>query len=329
MNDISIGTEPITLDESKRLIELEKIIEAGRLTFIEVGFALAEIRVGQRILIRNNEIIAADAMLLKGEGKIDFSFVTGESVPVSKVLGGVVYAGGRQTGEAIELEIVKPVSQSYLTQLWNNEAFTRTQDNRMQTFSEKVSKYFTIVLLVIAFGSLFFWLPTDVHRGISAFTAVLIIACPCALALSTPFTMSAALSIFDRNFFYLKNTAVVEQLAHIDTIVLDKTGTITITGGNAVTFHGEVSDYEKQLIYSTCSNSAHPLSRLICQSWSDQCKLNVNSYFEIPGRGITADIDGEIVDAGIERFIRGKYFPNSNPESTEVHIRINGNYRGY
>jgi Cu+-exporting ATPase len=105
----------------------------------------------------------------------------------------------------------------------------------MKTFSEQVSKYFTIVLLVIAFGSLFFWLPLDYHRALSAFTAVLIIACPCALALSSPFTMSAALSILDKNLFYLKNTAVVEQLAKIDTIVLDKTGTITITGSNSIT----------------------------------------------------------------------------------------------
>ena len=85
---------------------------------------------------------------------------------VSKTLGEIIYAGGRQTGETIELEVVKPVSQSYLTQLWNNEAFTRKQDNRMQTFNQKVSKYFTVVLLVIAFGSLLFWLPTDIHRGV-------------------------------------------------------------------------------------------------------------------------------------------------------------------
>ncbi|HTI58750.1 heavy metal translocating P-type ATPase [Mucilaginibacter sp.] len=295
----------------------------------ERSVPLADIQVGQRILIRNNEIIPADAILLKGEGKVDFSFVTGESVPVEKVLGEVVYAGGRQTGEAIELEVVKPVSQSYLTRLWNNEAFTRLQDNHMQTFSEKASKYFTIVLLGIALGSFLFWLPVDLHRGISAFTAVLIIACPCALALSTPFTMAAALSIFDKNLFYLKNTAVVEQLAHIDTIVLDKTGTITVAGGNTITLHGEVSDYEKELIYSACSNSAHPLSRLVCQFWNHQHKLGTNSYYEIPGRGITADIDRNIVDIGSERFIRGSSFQNINPESTEVHIRINNIYKGY
>ena len=148
------------------------------------------------MLIRHNEIIPADAILLKGQALIDFSFVTGESIPVNKTLGEIIYAGGRQTGEAIEMEVIKPVSQSYLTQLWNNEAFTRKQDNRMKTFNEKVSKYFTFVLIAIAAGALLAWLPFSLQRGIDAFTAVLIVACPCALALSTPFTMSAALRHF-------------------------------------------------------------------------------------------------------------------------------------
>ena len=167
---------------------------------VEKPIALAQLKTNHRIIIRNNEIVPADAILLKGDALIDFSFVTGESIPVSKTLGEIIYAGGRQTGEAIELEVVKAVSQSYLTQLWNNEAFTRKQDNRMRTFNETVSKYFTIVLLTVAVASLIFWLPTDARKGFAAFTAVLIVACPCALALSTPFTMSAKLSIFtDKN----------------------------------------------------------------------------------------------------------------------------------
>jgi len=290
---------------------------------------LSGIQVGQRILIRNNEIIPADAILLKGDARVDFSFVTGESVPVNKVLGEVVYAGGRQTGEAIELEVVKPVSQSYLTRLWNNEAFTRTQDDRIQTFSEKVSKYFTIVLLIIAFSSFLFWLPFDLHTAISAFTAVLIIACPCALALSTPFTMSSALSIFDRNFFYLKNTAVVEQLAHIDTIVLDKTGTITINGDTSIFAHITGTDTEKQMIYSVCANSTHPLSRLICQYLNTYSKLNTTSYYEVPGRGITADIDGHFIRVGSAKFVDAMQSEAPSPQKTEVHVSMDEKYLGY
>ncbi|WP_158826769.1 heavy metal translocating P-type ATPase [Mucilaginibacter lacusdianchii] len=299
-----------------------QVMEEGK----EKPLPLSELKVGQRIRIRHNEIIPADAILLQGEALVDFSFVTGESVPVAKTLGEVVYAGGRQTGEALELEVIKPVSQSYLTQLWNNEAFTRQQDNRMRTFNETVSKYFTIVLLVVAFGSLFFWMPADIGRGLSAFTAVLIVACPCALALSTPFTMSAALSIFDRNFFYLKNTAVVEQLARINTIVLDKTGTIT-TGGssNAISRHAEFTDLEKQIIYTLCSNSSHPLSRQICQVMGEQPRLAISAYKEIPGKGISAFVNSHQVKIGSASFMHHGVAVNSG---TEVHIMIDDVYCG-
>ncbi len=81
--------------------------------------------VGNRIIIRNNEIIPADSILFSGDGKIDYSFVTGESKPVSKVSGEMIYAGGRQIGSAIELEVIREVSQSYLTQLWNNDIFNK------------------------------------------------------------------------------------------------------------------------------------------------------------------------------------------------------------
>ena len=230
-------------------------------------------------------------------------------------------------GEAIEPEVIKPVSQSYLTQLWNNEAFTRKQDNRMQTFNEKVSKYFTVVLLVIAFCSLFFWLPTDYKRGFAAFTAVLIVACPCALALSTPFTMSAALSILDKNFFYLKNTAVVEQLARVDSIVLDKTGTITTGESDNVLLYAKLTEEEKRLIYSACINSIHPLSRMICHYLGRKERLPVQKYSEIPGQGISATINGHKVRLGSAKFILD--YREDISDSTRVNIMIDGLYRGY
>jgi Cu+-exporting ATPase len=175
---------------------------------MEKPVPMDELKVGDRILIRNNEVIPADTILMKGDALIDFSFVTGESAPVQKVLGELVYAGGRQINEAIELEVIKPVSQSYLTSLWNNEAF-EGKKKKIETFSDIVSKYFSVVLLLIAFGSAAFWMFEDSSKAWQSFTAVLIIACPCALALSSPFTLSAVLSIFDKNKFYLKNTAVV------------------------------------------------------------------------------------------------------------------------
>lgn len=294
---------------------------------VEKPLPLSELRPGHRILIRHNEIIPADAILLKGQALIDFSFVTGESVPVGKTLGEIIYAGGRQTSESVELEVIKPVSQSYLTQLWNNEAFTRKQDNRMRTFNETVSKYFTVVLVVIALSALLAWVFTDLRRGIDAFTAVLIVACPCALALSTPFTMSAALSIFDRNLFYLKNTAVVEQLAKIDTIVLDKTGTITTGNGRNAELQSQLSEEQVRLIYSACANSMHPLSRMICRYFGEQERLPVNDYTEAPGQGITARVNGRELRIGSGKLLFGNY--HEAADMTRVHLMIDGQYLGY
>lgn len=288
---------------------------------------LSDLHTGHRILIRNNEIIPADAILLKGHALIDFSFVTGEAVPINKTWGEIIYAGGRQTGEVIELEVVKPVSQSYLTQLWNNEAFNRKQDNRMQTFNQKVSKYFTIVLLVIAIASLLFWMPTNVNRGIAAFTAVLIVACPCALALSTPFTMSAALSIFDRNLFYLKNTAVVEQMAAINTIVMDKTGTITTSDNDHVQLNAQLSEIDRELVYNVCMHSNHPLSRMICRYLGGYKRLPVTKLTEAAGRGITASVNGYEVRIGSEQHVAG--YSRDTSAGTKVHVSVDGNYRGY
>ena len=299
------------------------IVEEG----IEKPVSLSRLATGHRMVIRHNEIIPADAILLKGEAVVDFSFVTGESIPVNRTLGEIIYAGGRQTGEAIELEVVKPVSQSYLTQLWNNEAFTRKQDNRAQIFNERVSTYFTIVLLAIALLTFFFWLPVDYKKGLAAFTAVLIVACPCALALSTPFTMSAALSIFDRNLFYLKNTRVVEQMAGIDTIVMDKTGTITTCEGTTVTAGTALTEEQKQLIYSACINSGHPLSRMICRSLDNISRLPVTDYTEIAGKGISATIGTHHLQIGSGEFIFGCF--REIQDVTRVHLLIDGSYCGY
>lgn len=294
---------------------------------VEKPLPLSQLQTGQRIIIRHNEIIPADAILLKGNAMVDFSFVTGESIPVNKTWGEIIYAGGRQTGEAIELEVVKSVSQSYLTQLWNNEAFSRQKNNGNKTFNERISKYFTRVLLAIAFGSLLLWLPFDAGRGLAAFTAVLIVACPCALALSTPFTMAAALSIFDRNLFYLKNTRVVEHMAAIDTIVMDKTGTIT-NGDNSYTeFHGNFTAIQKQLIYSTCVNSIHPLSRMICDHLGEQKRLPVNSYIELAGRGVIASIGNHHLKIGSSNLVFG--YDIKSPHITAIYIAIDGINPGY
>ncbi|MFN7013509.1 MAG: heavy metal translocating P-type ATPase, partial [Bacteroidia bacterium] len=194
----------------------------------EKTIPLSDLKVGQRLIIRNGELIPADAILFKGEAHIDYSFVTGESIPVEVVLGEIVYAGGRQQGGVIEVEVIKEVSQSYLTQLWNDKAFEKNTKNDIGSLASKVSKGFTLVVLAVSFIAAAYWIwYGNSFKALNAFTAVLIITCPCALALSSPFTLGNAMRILGRNKMYVKNAETIEKVAKITTIVFDKTGTLT------------------------------------------------------------------------------------------------------
>ncbi len=298
------------------------VIEEGN----EKPMQIADLEVGQRILVRNNEIIPADAILLKGNACVDFSFVTGESKAVDKTLGEIIYAGGRQVGEAIELEVVKPVSQSYLTRLWNNESF-KMQEKKFDTFIDFISKYFTVALISIAIVACVFWLVGgDSSKAWGAFTAVLIIACPCALALSSPFTLSAALSIFDRNKFYIKNTAAIEQLSAIDCVVFDKTGTISSPKSSLMLFEGELDGEERSLVSSVCRNSNHPLSREVVKWIGHTVIQTADTFKEITGKGMEARFDTIEVKIGSASFLGIK---NEYQDGSVVYVMINEVVKGY
>lgn len=287
---------------------------------------IADLQVGDRILVRNNEIIPADAILLNGNASVDFSFVTGESKPVEKVLGEVVYAGGRQMGEAIELEVVKAVSQSYLTKLWNNDSL-KQYEKKFETFVGFISKYFTIGLLMIAIVACVFWIVGgNADKAWGAFTAVLIIACPCALALSSPFTLSAALSIFDKNKLYIKNTAAIEQMAAIETVVFDKTGTISSPTASSMYFEGTLNPMERNLLASLCRNSNHPLSREIIKWLGDVQMLNIEEYEEVVGRGQFGKYQDYSIQIGSASYVNTA---KVDLEGSVVYVKINDTLKGY
>lgn len=256
---------------------------------------LSTVKKGDRLRVKNGELIAADAIILSGEGYIDYSFVTGESEPVHKVLGEVVYGGGKQTGSTIEIEVMRNVSQSQLTKIWNSNN-QETEHSRLQSFSDKVSRYFTIALLIIATATLVYWSFTDISKGFFAFTSVLIVACPCALALSSPLALGNALRLLGRGGLYLKNAQVVEELARINHIVFDKTGTLTSSEGFEVIWHGEpLSPVALSAIKGIAVHSAHPYSRAISR-FIEEPALPVSQFTEKTGAGVYAHVKniGEI-----------------------------------
>lgn len=293
----------------------------------ESSVSVYDIEKGDRLLIRNQELIPVDGILLSDVTQIDYSFVTGEATPVKKVSGDKLFAGGKQFGNMIEMQVLNAVSQSYLTQLWDNEVFNKKSNQGYTTLITKVSQYFTPILLSIAILGLVYWLFIDSNIAFNVFTAVLIIACPCALALTTPFTLGNVIRIFGKKKFYLKNTTVIEQMAKIDTIVFDKTGTITSNAGkSSITFEGDELTLEQQsLIKSLVHVSNHPLSRKLYDFLSLGDNEKVIDFEEISGKGIQGTIKNKTVKVGSAVFVEAN---DMHTLQTSVHIRINESYLG-
>lgn len=281
---------------------------------------------GDVFYIHHQELIPTDAVLLNGNALIDYSFVTGESKPVKKLKGETVFAGGRQVAEQIELLVQKPVSTSYLTQLWNNESFLKEKEIPTTELANAFSKYFTYLTIALALLVGIYWKFNDPILIWPSVTAVLMVACPCALTLSLPFTMNTTMSIFGKNRFFVKNQGVIQQLSEIDTIVFDKTGTLTEANKGEVRLEGDLNSYEERLVFSVVSQSVHPLSKLVASHLSQNAPLEVNYIFEVKGQGIEAIVDGTSIKVGKLDFVNGQ---TKNVGDSEVHILIAGEYKGF
>jgi P-type Cu+ transporter len=299
----------------------------------EDAVSISELKKGDKILIRNGELIPSDSMLYKGNAYIDYSFVTGESTPEKKQLGDFLYAGGRQVGATLEMEVLKDVSQSYLTQLWNNDTFQKVQESRIKTFSNLVGKYFTFGVLTLALSVGTFWYIQDSTKALNAIISILIIACPCTLSLSYPFALGNGMRLLGKQHFFLKNGEVIEQMANCDSIVFDKTGTITKSEGSVSVFKGErqLSIFEEQLVASVVNNSLHPISIKIKHLLSQKQYLDLEDFKEIAGKGVEGNFEGLKVKLGSKAWIDGveNTFEISSKMSSVAHLSINNHYLGY
>ncbi|GAB3986592.1 heavy metal translocating P-type ATPase metal-binding domain-containing protein [Spirosoma daeguense] len=295
---------------------------------------IEQLRKGDRIRVRNQELIPADGLLYKGQALIDYSFVTGESEPEPREPGSLIYAGGKQVGEAIELEVIRDVTQSYLTQLWNNDVFRKNKPSRITTFADKVGTYFTLSVITLAtLAGTYWYLQHDPARAVNVFTAVLIIACPCALSLSYPFALGNGLRLLSKRHLYLKNAEVIEQMAACDAIVFDKTGTLTTAQTNVTeSFAQPLSLTDYRLIAALVQHSSHPLSRKLANYLGkNSVNVAVTDFAELAGKGIQGIVDGQFVTLGSHAFVaRATYLPDATlADESVVHVRINNQYRGY
>ncbi|WP_457609682.1 heavy metal translocating P-type ATPase [Lutibacter sp.] len=303
-------------------IAVTKIIDG-----VEKNIPVKDIEKGDRLLIRNEELIPVDGILINGNAAIDYSFVTGESIPVIKKSGDKLFAGGKQTAGAIEMEVINTMSQSYLTQLWSNDVFNKKNEITIKNITDSISKYFTIAILTIAFFAGIFWYYYNPSMVFNVITAVLIIACPCALALSAPFAIGNMLRIFGYKKFYLKNAETIENISKITTIIFDKTGTITSNDKTKINYEGDIlSIVEVRAIKSILRASNHPLSRLLYKHIKEETlEKELTNFEEVLGRGINATINNMDIKLGSANFVEKKSLKTNE---TAVYITINGKFKG-
>jgi Cu+-exporting ATPase len=272
----------------------------------ETPISLPEIKAGDTLLIHSQELIPADGICTRGKACIDYSFVTGESLPVNKEMGEMVYAGGKQTGGAMEILVIKEVAQSYLTRLWAADTFKKNTETQHVSFVHLLSRYFTLILFTIATIAAVYWAFTDSTKVWNVITAVLIVACPCALLLSNTFTNGNILRILGRNKLYLRSAQTIEDMANITHIVFDKTGTLTATGEKEIVYEGiSLSKHQQQAIASLAAESNHPLSRALTAHFKNLKRLPVEEFREIPGKGIEGMVGDDWISLGSQRFISG------------------------
>jgi Cu+-exporting ATPase len=266
--------------------------------------ALPDICLNDTLLIHNEELIPADGILTKGRALIDYSFVTGESIPVVREMGEIIYAGGKQVGGNIELLVIKEVAQSYLTKLWNRDEMNAGIKDNKRSFVHLLSRYFTWIVLAIAAGTALYWGVYDTSKIWPAVTAVLIIACPCALLLSNTFTNGNILRILGRNHFYLRNAQAIEEIGKIDTIVFDKTGTLTTGSNHSIELADDVITAEmKQQVASLAAQSNHPVSRAIVNYLDKENRLPVRAFNSVTGKGISGNVVGNFIKIGSKEFV--------------------------
>ena len=294
---------------------------------------LKNLVIGDEIEIHNEELIPVDCYLNKGEALVDYSFISGESEPVVKHEGDKLYAGGKQIGSTIQVIVEKEFSQSKLISLWNNEIFSKNETSIFDDITTSFSKYFTISVILIAFGSLLYWLPQQGSIALQAFVSVLIVACPCALALSSPFALGSLMRVFGKGKFFLKNALISEKMSKVDAIVFDKTGTLTNSSLEKIQYSGNaLTTEEKSLIYAVVQNSTHPLSRQLYLYFYEFKKLAIDHFEEVTGKGLKAYFNDIEIRIGSDQFVKvpnnTSFKTNVNANSSTVHVSIDGIYKG-
>ena len=287
----------------------------------EVG--LDEIVVSDKLRVRPGEKIPVDAIVVDGRSTIDESMVTGESMPVTREAGAKVIGGTLNQTGALVIEAERVGSDTMLSRIVQMVAEAQRSRAPIQRLADKVSGYFVPAVIVIAIISFFIWWAVgpepSFSYGMIVAVSVLIIACPCALGLATPMSIMAGVGRAARAGVLIKNAESIERFEKVDTLILDKTGTLT-AGKPAVVAIETAAGVEQaevlRLAASLENQSEHPLALAIVDAarTRDIALLEAADFDSPTGKGVIGVVEGKEIALGAERYMR-----ELNVDTTSLH----------
>lgn len=282
----------------------------------EVRIPIGQLAVGDRFVVRPGEKIATDGLVVDGTSAVDASMLTGESVPVEvgpgdRVTGATVNAGGRLVVEATRIG-----SDTQLARMARLVADAQNGKAAAQRLADRISAVFVPAVIVLALGTLAVWLGLGegAQAAFTAAVAVLIIACPCALGLATPTALMVGTGRGAQLGILIKGPEVLESTRAVDTVVLDKTGTVT-TGSMALTgvllADGVAEEDALRLAGALEHASEHPVARAVAEGAAHRVGTlpAVEGFANLPGLGVEGVVDGHRVLVGRERLLDERSHP--------------------
>jgi Cu+-exporting ATPase len=294
----------------KKLIELKPKTAIVKENNKEIEKKLDDLKIGDIIVIKPGGKIPADGIIISGSSAVNEAMITGESLPVEKFVGAKVIGGTINISGYFEFEIATIGKNSILGQIIKLVEEAQGSKAPIQNLADKVASIFVPVVVVIAILTFVIWLvvnPSDISTAIMNFVAVLIIACPCALGLATPTALIVGMGKAAQNGILFKNGEALEELHRADTIIFDKTG--TITEGKLSVQKFIVNDFKEteflSFIVSLESKSEHPIAQAIIDFSKDKniTLKQVENFENKPGKGLKGLIENKVVLAGNESFM--------------------------
>ncbi|TDT15477.1 Cu+-exporting ATPase [Ilumatobacter fluminis] len=272
---------------------------------VERRIPVEQLAVGDRFVVRPGEKVATDGVIVEGASAIDRSLVTGESLPVDVVVGDAVTGATVNTDGRLVVEATRVGSDTQLAQMAKLVEDAQSGKAPVQRLADRVSAVFVPIVVVLAIATLVVWLIAtgDAERSFAAAVSVLIIACPCALGLATPTALLVGTGRGAQLGILIKGPEILEQTRQVDTIVLDKTGTVT-TGEMTLVDVRPATDVSPQALLEVAaaleSASEHPIARAIVAGAAqrDTTVASVDDFVNLPGSGVTGSVDGVRYEIG-------------------------------